>query len=265
MNIIVGERLNATRKTVRKAIESRDQAFVAREAELQTQAGATHLDANAGTGSGHEVDDMEWLVTAIQKGTDLPLCLDSPDPSVLEAGYDAVQRPPIVNSISLEKKRLGPMLDFLRGKECQVVALCMNDEGLPKTAEQIVHRAVRIVGLLEEIGIPADRILIDPLIQPIATSTKSCLMVLEGVRAIRKEVPGVHFICGLSNVSFGMPARKTINRSLLPMLMAAGMDGFICDPLDRDTMSVMAASRMLLDHDPYCMGFIQASQKEALL
>lgn len=259
METIVGERINATRTSIRRAIESRDADLVAMEARRQQEAGATHIDVNAGTGSGREREDMMWLASVVQDAVEVPLCLDSPHAGVMEAALSVVSRPPIVNSISLEEGRLHPMLELLQGRDCGVVALCMSDEGLPGSPGDVVDRAGRLVEAIEDIGVARERIYVDILIQPIAANTASGKSALEAVRGVRVAIPGVHVICGLSNVSFGMPQRAAINQCFLAMLMASGLDAVILDPLKAGTLSALLTARMLLGLDPYGLKYIEAA------
>jgi 5-methyltetrahydrofolate--homocysteine methyltransferase len=150
------------------------------------------------------------------------------------------------------------MLAFLQGKDCDVVALCMDDSGTPSSAQEVVERAVRLTEGLESIGVKRESIHVDPVIQPISTGDQNSVMAMESVRGVMKALPGVHTICGLSNVSFGLPQRKGINRIFLTLLLASGLDGAILDPLDVKIMSSLRASRMLLGQDPYCRSFLSA-------
>jgi len=153
--------------------------YIQNDVKKQTQCGATYIDVNAGARIGHEQEqeDMKWLLSVVLEATNLPLCLDSPDPGVLEMAYEMVDKTPMVNSISLEKDRFDTMIlekdrfdtmiPFLKGKDCKIIALCMDDSGMPKTSEEIINRAKTIVAELENIGIKRENIFIDPLIQPI--------------------------------------------------------------------------------------------------
>ncbi|MBW2085985.1 MAG: dihydropteroate synthase [Deltaproteobacteria bacterium] len=204
------------------------------------------------------MEDIEWLVQVIQEAVAIPLCLDSPDPKVLEMAYGLVEKPPMINSISLEKNRYDTMLPFLKGKECSVLALCMEDTGMPKTAPKVVERAKKLVQGLEGAGIMREFIYVDPLVQPVSTDTSNAMMVTEAVRKIMTDLPGVHTICGLSNVSFGMPQRKALNRTFLSLMMAAGLDSAIVDPLDQRLMTVLRSTEVLLGQDDYCRRYLKA-------
>jgi cobalamin-dependent methionine synthase I len=258
MFCVIGERINTSRPAVREATENRDEDYIRDDVKKQQAAGATYIDVNAGARIGHEAEDMEWLLGVIQPVVDIPICLDSPDPAVLETAYGMVSKRPMINSISLETERFEVMLPFLEGKDVSVIALCMDDTGLPLDADDVVARAKKLAGSLEQAGIARDRIYVDPLIQPISTDQTKGLMTLEAVRRIAADLPGIHFTCGLSNISYGLPQRRVVNRNFLSLLMGVGLDGAILDPLDDAIMAVVKTTEMLLGNDEYCMGYLDA-------
>jgi len=255
---VIGERINTSRKLVQAAVAKRDAAYIIDDVKKQQAAGANFIDVNAGARIGHETEDMRWLLETIQPVATVPFTLDSPDPQILEMAYSLVDKTPMVNSISLEKERFDIMMPFLKGKECKIIALCMDDTGMPKTSEDIINRAKTIVAELENIGMKRDDIFVDPLIQPISVENSNGTMVMEAVKAIMTELKGVHTTGGLSNISYGLPKRKIINRNFLLMMMANGFDSAIMDPLDKDIMAVLKTGEMLSGHDDYCMNFLTA-------
>lgn len=141
--IIVGEPINASRKSVREALESRDTVTIERLARDQSARGADYIDVNAGLFVDREVDLLPWLVQVVQGVTDKPCCLDSPNPKAIEAALEVHRGTPLVNSISLEKQRYQDLLPLLAGSALQVVALCMGDSWMPETAEQRLAIAER--------------------------------------------------------------------------------------------------------------------------
>ena len=260
MFTVIGERINTTLKKVQSAVADRDADYIHGDVRKQTEAGADYIDVNAGARIGHEEEDMKWLLDVVERATNLPLCLDSPDPNILEMAYAMVNRRPMVNSISLEKDRFEPMLKFLKGKDCRIVALCIDDTGMPKTADDIISRARILVAELESIGFERDDIFIDPLVQPIGVDTGNGKMVMRAVRTIMNELQGVHTTGGLSNISYGLPQRKIINRCFLAMMVASGLDSALLDPLDRAVMEVALTADMIAGNDDYCMNFIKATR-----
>lgn len=261
---VIGERINTSRKHVQAAVAGRDEEYIVNDVKQQLSAGATFIDVNAGARIGHETEDMRWLLDTIQPVSTVPLCLDSPDPTVLEMAFQMVEKSPMVNSISLEKDRFEAMIPFLKGKACKVIALCMDDAGMPTSSTDIVNRAEILVQELNRIGIQTGSIYIDPLVQPISTDNNKGVMVLDAVRGIKKLFPEVHITGGLSNISYGLPQRKIINRTFISLMMDAGMDSAIIDPLDPAIMATVKTADMLLGHDNFCGNYLKGVRSGAI-
>jgi 5-methyltetrahydrofolate--homocysteine methyltransferase len=170
----------------------------------------------------------------------------------------------MINSISLEKERFDAMMPFLDGKECKIIALCMDDAGMPVSSDDILGRAKNLVQELNKIGIPTPSIYVDPLVQPISTDSNKGVMVLDAVRSIKAEFPEVHITGGLSNISYGLPQRKIINRTFLSLMMDAGMDSAIIDPLDKKIMATIRTADMLLSYDDFCMNYLKGVRSGAI-
>jgi cobalamin-dependent methionine synthase I len=254
---VIGERINTSRKLVQAAVSERDADYIIDDVKKQQEAGANFIDVNAGARIGHETEDMKWLLDTIQPIATVPLSLDSPDPAVLEMAFKMVEKTPMINSISLEKERFDAMMPFLEGKDCKVIALCMDDAGMPASSDDILGRAKGLVEELNKIGIPTASIYVDPLVQPISTDSNKGIMVLDAVRAIKKAFPEVHITGGLSNISYGLPQRKIINRTFVSLMMDAGMDSAIIDPLDQKIMATIRTADMLLGQDDFCMNYLK--------
>lgn len=257
MFTVIGERINTTLKKVKAAVADRDADYIADDVKKQEAAGATYIDVNAGARIGHEEEDMRWLLQVVQGATTLPLCLDSPDPAILEMAYGLAEKKPMINSISLETDRFAPMMEFFKGKECAVVALCMDDSGMPKSVADVVDRAKRLVGELEAIGVKRGDIFIDPLIQPLSVAKDNGVMAMDAVERIMTELAGVHTTGGLSNISYGLPQRRMVNRNFLAMMMARGFDSAIMDPLDSELMAVLTTGIALKGEDNFCMNYLK--------
>ena len=253
---IIGELINTTRPTIQKAVAQRDVKTLQNLVRLQEENGAGYIDVNAGTGIQTEKQDMLWLIKTVQTVANVPLCIDSPDPDVLASVWEILDRPPMINSISLEKNRFERMLAVLKGRNCQVVALCMDDTGMPETVDRICGRAEQLVNGLTGIGIDPAAIWIDPLVAPVSTDTGNGILSLSAVAALKKNIPGVKTVCGLSNISFGLPARRIINRMFLALMMQQGLDGALLDSLDKDLTAALFTTRMLLGRDEYCLEFM---------
>lgn len=259
--IIVGEKINTSRKTIAAAVEQRDADFIGKVAREQAQAGAHFIDVNAGTFLERETECLCWLVETVQSAVDLPLCLDSPNPAALSEAMKLHRGEPMVNSISLETERFDTLLPVITGQPCDVVALCMAQTSMPNTVEERVQVGSELIKRLTEAGIPLQRIFVDPLIQPVSVDIQMGIAALGAVQKIMTGFPGVNTICGLSNISFGLPERRLINRNFLALGMAFGLSAAILDPTDRRLMSTLLSVDMLLGRDEYCEKFIDGYQQ----
>ena len=262
--LIVGEKINTSRKRIAEAVEKRDASFIGKVAQSQAQAGAHYIDVNAGTFLEKESDCLCWLVETVQSAVDLPLCLDSPNPDALIEAIKHHNGEPMINSISLEKDRFSSLLPVVSHHPCCVVALCMAETSMPATAEERVQVGSELIQKLTGQGIPIEKIYVDPLVQPVSVDTRMGNAILEAIRNIMNDFPGVNTICGLSNVSFGLPSRRLINRNFLALCMAYGLSAAILDPCDTELMSTLLAVEMLLGRDEYCGNFIDAYQNGRL-
>ena len=259
--IIVGELINSTREKIRKAVAERNSAFVMDIARQQEAAGATYLDVNAGAFAEAELENLEWMVKTVREASALPLCIDSPIPQALAHGcVVAGGRAELINSISGEKERFRAVLPIVKEHNTNVVALAMDDAGLLEDEEAIYAVACRLVESLLSEGIAAERIFLDPLVRPIGTNSAYGNLTLNILRRITAQYPDIHKICGLSNVSFGLPKRKIINRAFLVLAMASGLDAAILDPLDKPLMALLKGAEALLGRDDYCMNYIAAAR-----
>ena len=263
--LIVGERINTSRHQINEAVVRRDAAAIQMEVQLQIEGGADLIDVNAGSRRNSEVDDLLWLIEIIQSGLpQVRLCIDSPNPYSLKAVLDQVEHPPMLNSTTLERSRFEAMAPIIQMRDCDIVALCIDDRGIPNSAEQALENSGRLVSDLERLGVKRERIYLDPVIQAVSANTNAALMVLETINRIRRELEGVNVICGLSNISFGLPKRPLMNRAFLTLAMKAGLNAAIVDPLDKKLMGTLRATAVLLDQDPWCQAYTRAFRKGRL-
>ncbi len=258
--LIVAERINSTRKRIGKAVRARDTEFISSEAVKQADAGAGYIDANAGTSVENEVADLVWLTETIQAATEVPVCLDSANPEALAAALKVHSGNAMINSITGEKARLEGIVPLVAEYGTRVVALPMDDSGMPDTADDRLRVAAEIVKILDGKGVALDRIYFDPLIRPISTNPEQMQAALEATHRIMTEFPGVHTVCGLSNISFGLPQRKLLNRSFLTLMINAGLDSAILDPTMPGMMPTVYAVEALVGRDQFCMNFITAER-----
>ncbi|MCL2817037.1 MAG: methyltetrahydrofolate cobalamin methyltransferase, partial [Clostridiales bacterium] len=252
----------SSRKAVREAVARYDAEAVTAIARAQRDKGADYLDINCGTFVEDEILRMEWLVETVQQAVDLPLCLDSPDPAVLAAGLKRLRRPkPMLNSITAEKERFAAVLPLVLEHGAKIIALCMDGGGIPRSAHERLEIAGRLLARLTAAGVPEQDIYFDPLVQPVSTFEDGGRAVLETIAALKEKYPLAHSICGLSNISFGLPNRKLLNRVFLQQTQAHGMDSYILNPTDDRLMGALFAGEALLGRDKYCLKYLSAHRK----
>ena len=260
--LIIGELINSSRKEVKAAIENYDEAFIIQLAQQQAAAGADYIDINCGTFLEEEYEEMEWLIKTVQKAVETPICIDSPDSEVIKHALEICQcEKPFINSITAESKRFQEILPLVIKYKAKVIALCMDDNGMPTDKDTRIHIAEGLLNDLTNHGIPIEDIYLDPLVKPISTCDTAGKDILETIAAVKALRPKANFICGLSNISYGLPNRKWVNRTFMVQTMVAGMNSYILNPTDQVMMAMLYASDALLGNDSFCGRFISAHRK----
>jgi len=254
--LIIGEKINSSIPSVAAAIKNKDKSFIQKLAQDQVNAGAGIIDVNAGAFIGEEEELLCWLVNIVQDVIDVPLCIDSPNPEALAAALPLAKKKPVINSISAEEDRYISIIPLLKKYPSAVIALCMDDKGIPATVEQRIRIAQSLTSRLMADGMKVEDIYLDVMVQPIGTDGQSGFVALETVRAIKELIPGVHTTCGLSNVSFGLPKRKLLNQAFAVALAAYGMDTMFIDPLDEKMMALLCATDTLTGCDDFCCQYL---------
>ena len=260
--IIIGELINGTRKAVKQAIADKNADFITDLARQQAEAGADFIDCNPGTTGDAEITDIEWLVKLVQGVTDKPISFDTPNGVALQRALEVYEgkATPMINSITLEAERIANTLPIIAESGVNCVALALGDDGMPCMAGQRENTALQLINRLLEAGVAADHIYLDPVIAPLSTDASVGQQILQAIRVIHEEFPQVHITAGLSNVSFGLPLRKLLNRVFMTICMTAGLDSAICDPLNQNLMAEIIAAEALLGRDEWCMNYITASR-----
>ncbi|ACL19880.1 dihydropteroate synthase DHPS [Desulfitobacterium hafniense DCB-2] len=262
--IIIGEKINGTIPSVKKAIEARDEDFIRGLAIKQAEAGADFIDVCASTAPEAETETLLWLMDIVQDVTDTPLCIDSPNARAIERVIHHAKRPGLINSISLEGDKCEVIFPLMQNSGWQTIALTCNNAGIPKDVQTRVDIAKEIIEKAEDYGIAPDRIHMDPLVIALSADNQSLLNFAETTRKIKELYPTINVTSGLSNISFGMPLRKVVNQNFLTLAVFAGMNSAIMDPLDRDLMAALLAAEALLGQDQYCRKFANAYRKNKI-
>jgi 5-methyltetrahydrofolate--homocysteine methyltransferase len=255
--IIIGEKINASRKAIAAALETRDAGVIAQTAKEQAAAGADYIDVNGGNPrEGQEAKNMAWLMELVQSATELPIAVDSANPDAVEVGLTMAARKPILNSVSLEKSRLELLLPIAAKHPCMVVALLMSDGGTPSGVDDRVASAEKLIGHLTAAGKKIDEIIVDPCFLPVSADAASGRLVIDAIAAIRRRWPEVHIGGGCSNISYGLPKRKYVNFALLCQAIYHGMDAGLIDPCQPDIMGMIRAAEAVAGRDEFCMNYV---------
>lgn len=275
--LIIGERINSSRKPVARAIAKKEEKFLIEQARLQIESGAHFIDVNCAVSLEKEKEDLIWLIKTLQDNLEVYISIDSPNPEVIEQALKIHKGKPFVNSITAESEKLKHMLGILEDKDVFVIALTIDNNGIPDTSEKRIKLAKDLVNSLKQAGIESDNIYIDPLVKPISSESDQAKNFLEAVRMLKQS--GINTIGGLSNVSYGLPARRILNAVFLSLAIEAGIDAVIIDPVDELIQSGIKAGdkglpfseetfelakEALLGEDAYCANYIKAFREGKL-
>jgi 5-methyltetrahydrofolate--homocysteine methyltransferase len=253
--LIIGEKINPTgHKKLAAALTEGNFDYVREVAERQVAWGADVLDVNVGVPGIDEPSIIKKVIELVVSITDIPLCIDSGNPDVLKAGLTAAPGKPLVNSVSGEEKRLNSVLPLVKDHGAAVIGLTMDDNGIPKSAEERVAVAEKILERAARLGIPAEDVIIDPLVLTVGSDSKAALVTLQTIELLRTNL-GININLGASNVSFGLPDRSSINQAFLAMTIQAGATCAITDPVKLG--AAIRASDLLLGRDDYSMRYIK--------
>ncbi|NWF63507.1 MAG: dihydropteroate synthase [Chloroflexi bacterium] len=254
--VIIGEKLNPTGiKKLGQALVERNMDYVKQLAKRQVDWGADVLDVNVGHPQIEEAEVMPLVVEAVQSVVDVPLCIDSNEPKILEAGLNAIKGgKPLVNSVNGEEKQLSAALPIVKARGAAVIGLTIADEGIPPTAEGRLAAAGKIIERATKIGIPIEDIIIDPLVMTVGHDSKAATVTLKSIELIRNEF-GVNISLGASNVSFGLPDRHSVNAAMLSIAMLTGATASITDPIKLG--GAIRATDLLLGRDPNSMRYLK--------
>ena len=263
--VIVGEKINTSLKGITEAIKAKDKEFIQELAVRQSKQGSDYIDVNCGTLIDVEEEMLPWLVEIVQEVVDKPCCIDSPNPKALESALKVHKGVPMINSITAEKSRYDDVIKLVKQYDAKIVALLIDDaNGISPSDEVRTKIGIELINKMHEDGIQYENMYIDPLIQPISTDSNMGLVAINTIANIKQNFPEVHFMCGLSNISFGLPNRGLLNRTYLAMCMHAGLDGAVLDPGNSKMMSMIFAGEALLNKDRFTKKYLKAHRKGLL-
>lgn len=259
--VIVGERINPTgRKQVLAAFAAGDFGIARSDAIAQVEAGAHMLDVNAGVPGADEPELLVQVLKNVMEVTDVPLCIDTADPVALSAALKLYQGKALINSCNGEERSLSAVLPIAKEHGAAVIALCMDDDGIPETADARLKVAGKIIERAGKLGIPIEDIVIDPLALTMGADSNAGRLALDAIELIVAEF-GVNITMGASNISFGMPDRAYINSAFIAMAIHAGLTCPITNPLATPVITAILAADLSMGHDSYGARWIKAYRK----
>ena len=254
--VMIGERINPTgRKAFSAELQAGDLSRIPRDAVAQAEAGAMVLDVNVGAASVDEVALLPQAVQLVQDTVDLPVCLDSPNPAALAAALKVVKGRALINSVNGERDKLAAVLPLAAEYGAAVIALCMDDNGIPPTPEARLAVAETILEQARTLGIPPEDVVFDPLVMAVGADHTAGATTLATARLIRSTL-GSNMTAGASNASHGMPEREVLNTVFLALLAQAGVNAPICNPL-KNGLAVRAID-LMMGHDEWGGRYIKA-------
>ena len=261
--VMIGERINPTgRKLLAEEMSRGDYSRVLADAVAQVEAGAQMLDVNAGIPLVDEPAILAECIRLVQDTVDVPLSIDSSIVAALEAGLAAYRGKPLVNSVTGEEERLEQVLPLVKKYGAAVVAISNDETGISEDPDVRFEVAKKIVRRAADFGIPREDILVDPLVMPVGAINDAGRKLIHLLRRLREELK-VNTTCGASNFSFGLPNRRGLNASFLPMMIGAGMTSAIMNPLHNEDIQAILGADVVMGHDPNCGAWIRRFREPA--
>lgn len=252
--IIIGEKLNTSIPKTLEAVQNKDEKAIVTLIRAQQEAGADYQDVNTAVG-GDELADMQWLSRLVLAHSHGGIMLDSPSPEVIETVIKLTEgRPVIVNSVTLSDRL--SLLPVIRESGASVVALPMDEDGIPHTARGRAEKAKRLADKIVAAGIPPEKIFMDVLAESVAAADDSLMTALAAIPLVGAIDPGVKTICGVSNVSFGLPRRVNINTAFLCAAVAQGLGSAILDITSPAMKTALLSALAVSGQDEYCLNYI---------
>ena len=256
--VIIGERINPTGKSkFKQALRDHDLEHILREAAVQQDNGAHILDVNVGLPEIDEPSMMEEVIKELQSITELPLQIDTSNVEAMERGMRVYNGKPLINSVNGKDEVMEAVFPLVKKYGGTVVALCLDEDGIPDTAEGRIRIAEKIYDRAARYGIKAKDILVDGLCMTVSSDSKGALTTLETLRRIRDDLGGKS-ILGVSNISFGLPQREIINAAFFTMALENGLNAAIINPNSEAMMRAYYSYRALAGLDPQCSSYIGA-------
>jgi len=243
--ILIGENLNVMSKTLGLALRERNASPIEEMAKAETEAGIDLIDLNIGPARKGGDELMNWVVNTVQAVTDKQLSLDTTNPVAMDAGLKAYKGKALINSVSLQTDRIEKGLELAKQHDADLIGLLWSNEGMPRDANERAMHTVDFIFKANEMGIPNERIWIDPIASPVSVEINQVKACVEFMSMLGEIAPGCKSTVGLSNISNGTPTelRPWLNRTYMIMLMRYGLYSAIVDAFDTDLMQIARGQR----------------------
>lgn len=263
--IIIGEKINATRKSVAKAIIERDKEAIKEQIIEQDKAGAHYIDLNAGVGRGSddkELEDMKWLIDIALNTTQKKLSIDSSNPFVIKKAAEYVhgKREWMLNSIKDDPHITDEFMPIVKEYNIPVIALAMNASGIPEEAEERLTICKHLCQVAGKFGVNTEQLYFDPLVLPLSTKHTHSKTALTTLTMIKTQIPRAKTTMGASNVSYGLPNRKEINKAFLIAAQSHGLDSAICDPTITSIKHALILGKLISGEDKFCRYYTRSER-----
>jgi 5-methyltetrahydrofolate--homocysteine methyltransferase len=256
--VIIGERINPTgRKALLTELKEGKFDIVRKDAVAQVEAGAKIIDVNAGVPGADEEPLLKAIMEAVMEVTDVPLCIDTADNSALETALSVYDGKALINSVNGEEERLESVLPLVKEYDASVIALCMDDDGIPPTAEDRFKVAAKMIERADKLDISPDRLVIDPLALTMGSDHNAGKIAIDTIKMVVQEF-GVNVTMGASNISFGLPDRPLINATFIAMAVLAGLTCPITNPLEEEVNLAIQAADLVMGRDEFGMNWIKS-------
>ncbi len=255
--IFIGERINTGFKDIKQAVMDKDPAPLQEWAKKQTDAGATYLDVNLGAVSADPAD-MCWMIETVQEAVETPICIDTNKPNILAEAIKVTRPGMLINSTTAADEKLDVMMPIAAEHDASIIGLVMDEAGTPKTTDQRVENAGKIIAKAMELGMEPDRVFLDPIVMPLKFMQDQAKNILEAVRQfVLFSDPPPHMVCGLSNISNGTTHKGLISRTFLVMAIANGMDAAICDVMDTELVNAALTAELVMNKHIYADSYVR--------
>ncbi|MDF2685048.1 MAG: Pterin binding enzyme [Clostridia bacterium] len=258
---IIGEKLNSSIPNTLKIMNENNESLLISLIKDQEKNGADFLDVNTAICGEDELDKLQWIIKLIIENSACGIMIDSTNPIVIKKALEFTKnRTVIINSVTLSE-RIDELLPIIKQTEAGIVALPIDKDGIPKTIESRIDKARLLIDKITAFGINQGSIYLDILAETLSTDDNNALLCLNTITAIKKLYPKVNTICGLSNISFGLPKRININIAFLSAAVINGLDSVILDITSTPIKTAILSSLAVAGRDFYCLDYIRYTRE----